>query len=84
MLYFISVAISMCCNPNEKPFIGCLNAAMGRNLLEGEKKKKKIVPCFLFISNRFTGRLMPSDFAFLIFSRMSSSNGPSTDKLKAS
>lgn len=39
VLYFISVAISMCCNPDEKPCIGCLNAAMGRNLHEGEKRK---------------------------------------------
>lgn len=79
VLHFAGLAISMCCCLNEKPFIGCLNAAMDRNLLEGWKNVPR--SCFLFMSNlplstdtlhlwtwrRFTVRLVPSECS-LIFS----------------
>lgn len=35
VLHFVGLAISICCCLNEKPFIGCLNAAAERDLLEG-------------------------------------------------
>lgn len=79
VLHFAGLAISMCCCLNEKPFIGCLNAAMDRNLLEGWKNVPQ--SCFLFMSNlplstdtlhlwtwrRFTVWLVPSECS-LIFS----------------